>query len=227
MMVPEHLLHSCEGVVIDDGLVLSGVELVEVAHLADVRLVEQHAVDRALVERLPADLVARCRDPLLRSIALGVHHLEGFQERALVQVDLEHVADDLGLGFVHDEPLPLLLDVVSKDRLAAAPSAVLLRGGDLVARPLTDDLALVLSEREQEVQHQLPLRGCRVELLRRRREVHSVGLEEFPDLVELRDGPADAVDLVGDDDLDLAGREIGDELLERGPLERAARKPCI
>jgi hypothetical protein len=61
-------------------------------------------------------------------------------EIALVDVD-----NDSGFGFVDDELA--VFDVVSERRHATHPQALFLRGGDLVADPFTDDLALELGER--------------------------------------------------------------------------------
>src|SRR6266851_2911473 len=60
------------------------------------------------------------------------------------------------------------MGVAGKRRHAAHPHPFLLRGGDLVADALADDLALELREGQQNVEGQAPHRGRRVELLRDR-----------------------------------------------------------
>jgi hypothetical protein len=71
---------------------------------------------------------------------------------------------------------------------ARRPStSLLLRGGDLVADALADDLALKLREGQQDVEGQAPHRGRRVELLRHRNEGRAPGVEDLDDLGKIGD----------------------------------------
>src|SRR5215510_1918662 len=67
-------------------------------------------------------------------------------------------------------------------RHTAHPHPFLLRGGDLVADALADNLALELREGQQNIEGQAPHRGRRVELLRHRTERCAPGIEDLDDL---------------------------------------------
>jgi hypothetical protein len=116
------------------------------------------------------------------------------------------VPDQLGLAFVGHQPA--VLDVVAQRRHAAHPHTLALAGRDLVADALAGDLALELGEGQQDVQHQPPHRGRRVELLGDRHERHAIAFEHFDHLGEVRQAARQAVDLVDDDHIDLAGFDV-------------------
>jgi hypothetical protein len=120
-----------------------------------------------------------------------------------------------------------LLDVVTERHIAAHPHALLLRGRNFVADALAGDLALELGEGEQHVERQTPHRGRRIELLRHRHKGRIVRIEDVDNLGEIGERPGQAVDLVNDNDLNLAGLDIGEEPPERRPLHRAAREASV
>jgi hypothetical protein len=133
---------------------------------------------------------------------------------------LEDVPDQLGLTLVGHQPS--VLDVVAQRRHAAHPHALALAGRDLVADALAGDLALELGEGQQDVQHQAAHRGRRVELLGDRHERHAVALEHFDHLGEVRQAARQAIDLVDDDHVDLAGLDVRHHAAKRRTFHVAA-----
>jgi hypothetical protein len=95
-------------------------------------------------------------------------------------------------------------------------------GRDLVADALAGHLALELGKREQHVQGQPPHRGGRIELLGDRDERDPMGIEQLHQLGEIRQRPGQPVDLVDDHNLNFPGPDIGQQLLERRAVGRAA-----
>src|ERR1700738_2510785 len=72
-----------------------------------------------------------------------------------------------------------------------------------------------------------PHRARGVELLRHRDERHSLGVEEFDQPGKIGEGAGQPVDLVHDYDVDPAGSDIGDQVLQGGSLQIAAGAPAI
>src|SRR5436190_21261792 len=101
-------------------------------------------------------------DPLLIEILLEQPHRA---ELAVAIRDPPH-----GLGLRGQEYQLTILDRVAERGDAAHRHPLLLRSGDLVADAFPDDLALELSERQQNVEGEPPHRRCGVELLRDRNE---------------------------------------------------------
>ena len=93
---------------------------------------------------------------------------------------------------------------VAERNHAADPDALLLGGRDLVADALAGDLALELGERQQHVERQPPHAGGRVERLGHRDEGDAVGVEQLHELGEVGERSGQAIDLVDDDNVDLA-----------------------
>lgn len=56
-------------------------------------------------------------------------------------------------------------------------------------------------------------------MLRGGDERDAVGFEDLPELVEVLERARDAVDLVGDDGVELAGADVIQQLLDARPLE--------
>ena len=110
---------------------------------------------------------------------------------------------------------------------ATHPHPFSFRGGDLVADAFADDLALELREGQQNIQGQAPHRGRRVELLRDRNERCAPGIEDLDDLGKIGERTGQPVDLVDDDNIDPSRREIGEQLLQSGPIDRGAREPAV
>ncbi len=100
-------------------------------------------------------------------------------------------------------------------------------GGDLVPRPLGDDLPLELGEREQDVEHQPAHRRRRVELLGHRDERHAVLVKRLHHPRKVEQAAAEPVHLVDHDAVDLAGLDVGHHALERRALHVAAGEAAV
>ena len=119
------------------------------------------------------------------------------------------------------------LHPVTERRHPAHPHPLLFRGGDLVADTLADHLALKLREGQQNIEGQAPHRGGGVELLRHRNEGRAFGVEDLDNLGKIGERAGQPVDLVDDHDIDPPGREVGEQLLQSGPIHRGAGEPTV
>ena len=135
------------------------------------------------------------------------------------------VADPLGLGLI-DGDLSVL-GIIAERHHAADPQPLALGGRNLVPDPLRGDLALELGERQQHVQSKPSHRGGGVELLGDRDERDVVRIEQFDQLGEIGQRPGQAVDLVDDDDVDLAGPHVCKKPLQGRAVGIAAGKAAI
>ena len=111
--------------------------------------------------------------------------------------------------------------------MAAGPLALAAGGGDLVARPFADDLALELRERQEHVQHQPAHRRGGVELLRDGHEGDAVLVKGLHHLGEVEQRPAQPVHLVDDHAVDLARLDVGEQPLQGRTFHVAAGEPAI
>jgi tetratricopeptide (TPR) repeat protein len=93
---------------------------------------------------------------------------------------------------------------------------------NLVTDTLDDDLTFELSERQQDVQGQPTHRVRRVKLLCDRDERHAVAIERLHDPGKVHERAAEAIHLVHDDAIDLAGGDVGQQPIERGPIHVSA-----
>ena len=126
------------------------------------------------------------------------------------------------LGFAVDDDELAVANLVTERRHAAHPQSLLLRSRDLVADTLAGQLALELGKGEEDVQGQTPHRGRRVELLRDRDEGDPLGIEDLDDLGEIGEGARQAIDLVGDQQINLTRLDVGEELLQGRAVHRSA-----
>ncbi|MEZ5430169.1 MAG: hypothetical protein R3F31_03120 [Verrucomicrobiales bacterium] len=106
---------------------------------------------------------------------------------------------------------------------ATVPQAFLGAFRDLVGDALRDHLPLELAEGKQHVEHEHSHRRTGVESLRGRNEVDLVLVEDFPELVEVRQIAGDAVQLVGHHHVHLPGLHLLNERLHSGPFEVLSR----
>jgi hypothetical protein len=202
-------------ILIDDRLVLAGVELALVQDLAPIDAVVHHLVERLLGKGRP-DLVVCPSAVSSRTMSVV--------ERQRVK-SLKMRLDQSGLDFIDHQQS--VLHVVPQGQRPAHPHPLGLAGGDLVADALAGDLAFKLREGQQHVEHQPAHRGGGVELLGDGDERHLVALEDFDQPGEVGQAPGQAVDLVDHDDVDLAGLDVGQQALQSGPLEVAAGEAGI
>ena len=130
-----------------------------------------------------------------------------------------------GLGLVHDQLA--VLDVVAERHEAAHPHALLPGGGKLVADALADDLALELREGEQDVERQPAHRGRGVERLRDADEGDVVAIEHLDQLGKIHQRAAEPIDLVDDHHVDAPGLDVGQQSLQRRPVQRCAGNAAV
>ena len=141
------------------------------------------------------------------------------------QIAAEDGADRLRL-LGHD--FELLVDAAIAERNGSAdPEALALGGRDLVAHPLADHLALELGKGEQHVEGEPAHAGGRVERLGDRHERHPVLVEQLDQLGEVGERAGEAVDLIDHHDGDLAGPDIGQEVLQGRAVEGGAREAAV
>ena len=218
-------LHGFPGLGIDDRLVLAFVHRTFVGDLPNVERVREQLVEGAAAQwAAAAHLAAAGRPPLGREAA-PVRLLLHPADRAVREVKPEEAPHGLGLSLVDHQAA--LAGLVAQRHEAAHPHAFGLGGGDLVADALAGDLALELGEGEQHVERQAAHRGCGVELLGHRDEGDAVAIEDLDDLGEVGERAGQAVDLVDHDRIDLADPDVGEQLLEGGPLQGAAGEAAV
>ena len=210
---------------IDDGGLLAGQDLALEDHLADVEPVAKQMGERTAREGNAADGLSCLQGPHLGDDASFAQVRHQQVEAAKLEIAAEDGPDAVGLGFI-DGDLSVL-GVVAQRRHAADPKALALGGGDLVPDALGGDLALELGKRQQHVEGQPPHRGGGVELLGDRDEGHAVLIEQLDQLGEVGQRAGQAVDLVDDDDVDLAGSHILQQPLQGRAVGIAAGEAAI
>src|SRR6266446_5630911 len=131
--------------------------------LASIDPVLKHQIERASGEWLAAAQATRCAGPQRALDAAGVELVLQQPDRAEFGIAAKNEAHGFRLAFDDDELA--VLCPIPEWRHAPHPHPPSLRGGDLVADALADDLALELREGQQNVEGQAPHRGRRVELL--------------------------------------------------------------
>ena len=146
-------------------------------------------------------------------------------EAAKLEVAAEDGPDPLGLGLIDGDLA--VLRVIAKRRHAADPKTLALGGRDLVPDALRGDLALELGERQQHIQRQPAHRGGGIELLGDGDERHIMLVEQLDQLGEVRQRPGQPVDLVDDDDVDLAGLNVLQQPLQGRAVDVAAGEAAI
>jgi hypothetical protein len=223
------LLDPIEQILVDDRLVLAGMELVLVAYLARVGRIGQQEVQAGLVEGPAAQLFPVAGHAALAHPSASAQFLDDRQQRRLLEVHPEDLANAGGFLGVDDQPRagPAVVDVVAQHRRSAGPFALAGLRREFVADPLADDLTLELGEAQQDVQGQAAHRMGRVELLGNGDERDALPVERLHDAGEVEQGPAEPIDLVDDDAVDLAGLDVPEEPVEGGPLHVAAGVAAI
>src|ERR1700730_4914136 len=221
----ELLLNCIPQRLIDDRRVLATMELALVNDLAEIGAVLQHLVERAARKRLPAHEPPGSARPRLAFDPARFELRLQQSDRAEFGIAAENQPNGIGLAVDHDELV--VLHSIPERRHATHPHPLLLRGGDLVADALADDLALELREGQQDVQGQAPHRGRRIELLRHRYEGRSPRIEDLDDLGKIGERAGQPVDLVDDHRIEAPRRDVGGQPLKRGPVHRRAGEPAI
>ena len=82
-------------------------------------------------------------------------------------------------------------------------------------------------EGQQNVQGQTSHRRCRVELLRDRNKGRTSRIEDLDDLDKIGKRAGQPVDLVDDDGIDPTRRDVGEQPLQSGAIDRRAGEPAV
>src|SRR2546426_4535950 len=129
---------------IENGLVLTVVNLATVDHLADIEAVLEQIRERPHAEAAPADGPAGRAPPRLAANSPAIEILHQRTNGAKLEIPRKDRANRLSLGCDHND---LLVHgrIAEWDR-AADPNAFAFRGSDLVAHPLPDQLPFELSK---------------------------------------------------------------------------------
>ena len=152
--------------------------------------------------------------------ASAVEFGDQLAERSQLQVKLENGPNGFGLGLVDDQLL--VLGVVAERHGAAGPFALLARRRQPCPGPARMPAPARTGQRTAGLQGQ-PAHGCGgVELLGDGNERDRLGVKGLDQLCEIGERTGQAVDLVDHDHVDLAGLDIGEQLLEGRAVEVAA-----
>ena len=188
----QSFLHGIEQGAIEDRLVLAPMRFAAIDYLADVEAVLKHVGERSDHKALGGDGGPVGEQPGLWPDAFLVERGRQLADRAEPQIVLIDFADQRRLLSNNFE---LLADaaIAERDR-PSDPDPLALGGGDLVAHPLADHLALELGEREQHIERQPPHARGGVEGLRHRDEGDGVFVEQFDELGEVGERSCQPVD---------------------------------
>ena len=192
-----------------------------VSDLAPIDPVLQHQVEGAAGEMWPP--ASRPPAPSRRllhtqSIEFGPEQ----RDRAQFRIASKDQPDGLGLSLIHGQLA--VLDIIAERDVAAHPHALLLRRRDLVADALAGDLALELGEGEQQFSVSRPIEvvvlNCCVtdtkDAFRASKTSTSLAKSQRP---------GQPVDLVNNDDVNLAGLDIVEKRLRAGRSMVPPEKP--
>jgi hypothetical protein len=97
----------------------------------------------------------------------------------------------------------------------------------IFAHPLPDQLPLELGKGQQHIEREPPHAGAGIEGLRDRHKRDAAGIEQFDELGEISERAGQPIDLVNQHNVDRARPDIGQELLQSGPLERGAGECAV
>ena len=116
-------------------------------------------------------------------------------------------------------------DLIAQRRPAAHPDALLAGGRDLVADALADQLPLELGKGDEDVQGHAAHGVLGVEGLGDRNEGDAVAFEQLDQIQEIEHRAGKPVDLVDDNDVDLAGLHIARSRFRAGRSIVPPEKP--
>jgi hypothetical protein len=206
-------LDGLEGLLVDDGLVPTRMELPAERDPADVHRVAKD----------PEHVRPRERNAVLAPVPLRVEDLsDRLGAHPFFRVHAEDAPDDVDADRVRHDSLAVAISEVAEGRRADDPAALggrtLHPGGD----PLDDRRSLELGEHGEHLQHHLAGGGGSVERLGRRAKRDAEIVEVLADLRELADASGQAVHPVDEQQLVDAGRGLGHRLPEPGPVQRRA-----
>src|ERR1700675_303897 len=175
---------------------LAAMHLTPIGDLAEVEPVLEQMSKGTHAEADTAAPAAIATAIELGPYTLPIELREQSSHGAKLQIAGEDGADHLRLLGHHDE---LLVDAAIAERHGSAdPEALALGGGDLVAHPLTDHLALELGKGEQHVEREPTHAGRGIERLGDRHERDQLLIEQLDQLGEVGERAGEAIDLVED-----------------------------
>src|ERR1700730_8385963 len=204
---------------------LAAMHLTPIGDLAEVEPVLEQMGERSHAEADTAAPAAIATAIDLGPYALPVELREQSPHGAKLQIACENGPYYLRLLGHHDELL-VYAAIAERDG-AADPETLALGGRDLVAHPLADHLALELGKGEQHIERDPPHAARGFERLGDRHERDPLLIEQLDQLGEVGERAGKAVDLVDHHDSDLAGPNIGQELLQGSAVEGSTREPAI
>ena len=121
-------------------------------------------------------------------------------------------------GFFRDDGHLAVFHGIAEGEGTSDPDALLLGGRDLVPDTLRGDLPFELGKGQENVEGQASHGRCGIELLGDRDKRHPMGIEQLDQFGEVGERAGQTVDLVDHDDIDLAGPDILQQALQRGPV---------
>src|SRR5260370_32422945 len=124
--------------------------------------------------------------------------------------DLPHL---LGFRLIDDQPAAARRDIITQHRISADPFPFAPRRRHLVARALADQLAFELREAQEDIERQPSERRAGVELLGDSHEAHVMFLKKTQHPCEVEQRPAETVDFVYDDTVELPGFDSSEQPL--------------
>ncbi|MFT3992593.1 MAG: hypothetical protein QM680_14455 [Luteolibacter sp.] len=157
--------------------------------------------------------------PLGSAHPLRIQYRSDLGGTAQVTAEFKDAPGDHGFLRVDFNPLGNGIMRVTKRSPSAVPQAALGAFSQLVTHPLHRGFTLELGEGKQHVHHEHPHGRTGVEGLGGGHEMHVVLLQHLPQRVEVRQRAGDAVELVGDHNLDFPGPDGVQESLDAGAFE--------
>src|SRR5215208_6759070 len=218
-------LHRLKQRGLENGLMLTAVNLAPVNHLADIEAVLEQMRERPHPEGAPTDGAAIRELSRLAADASPVEVVRQPTDGATRKIALKDRADSRGFGRHHHDLL-IHRRVAERD-WPPDPDALAFGRRDLVAHPLPDQLPLELGKGQQDVQREPPHAGTGVERLGHRHERDRVRLEQLDQLGEIRKRARQPVDLVHHHEVDPASPNIAQQGLERRPFQRGPGEAAI
>src|SRR5262245_56658317 len=176
----EFFLHGLEQVAGEDRLMLAAIYLPPIMDLADVEPVLEQMGEWSNAETDTAPLLTLPALIDLRLDTPPVQLREQSTYGAQLQIEAKDCADRLRL-FGHDFELFVDAAIAKRDG-SADPQALALRGRNLVAHPLADDLALKLGKGKEHIEGEPAHAGGGVEGLGHRHEGHPMFIKELDQL---------------------------------------------
>jgi len=137
-------LHCREQGTIHNRRLFAAMDLATVDHLADIEAVLEQMGERPHAKAPPADGAAVRQSPRLAANSPAIEILRQRADGAKLEIARKDRANRRSLGWYHNDLL--VHGRIAERHRAADPKAFALRGSDLVAHPLPDQLAFELSK---------------------------------------------------------------------------------